>query len=225
MLTFLIVQGDKAILGKFLTLDTFGIYNVGFFLAGFPTLLGSAVVGRILIPIYRNSPPDASPENFRKLRRMRFAFSAGLMAMVAFMAHVGVPIVNFLYDDRYTQAGPILVAIAMSQLVNVIGLTYDQAALAAGDSRRFFYLTVARALLQTGAFATGIILGGLQGALAGLLVAALLTYPGIALLARRLRVWDPLHDAVFAAVAVVVGSLAIWRYWDEMLALAQLGQR
>src|SRR5690606_271866 len=50
---FLINQSDKVILGKFLTLDQFGVYNIGFFLASFPMLLGGVVTRRVLIPIYR----------------------------------------------------------------------------------------------------------------------------------------------------------------------------
>ena len=33
---FLVAQGDKLILGKYLSLDALGIYNIGYFLASFP---------------------------------------------------------------------------------------------------------------------------------------------------------------------------------------------
>ncbi len=56
---FLSAQGDRAVLGKFLTLSMLGVYNIGYFLASFPILLGYAVTGRVLIPIYREKPAHA----------------------------------------------------------------------------------------------------------------------------------------------------------------------
>ena len=50
---FMLSQGDKAIFGAYLSLDELGIYNIGYFLASFPVLLAGAVVGRIMIPLYR----------------------------------------------------------------------------------------------------------------------------------------------------------------------------
>lgn len=37
---FVLAQGDKAILGRFLSFADLGIYNIGYFLAGFPMFLG-----------------------------------------------------------------------------------------------------------------------------------------------------------------------------------------
>ena len=45
-------------------------------------------------------------------------------------------------------------------------MTYDQSALAAGDSRNYFFVIAARTTLQTLAFLVGAEFGGLLGALA-----------------------------------------------------------
>jgi O-antigen/teichoic acid export membrane protein len=203
---FLVAQGDKAILGKYLTLEHLGLYNIGFFLASFPLLLGQTVTGRILIPLYRERPPGASAENFRALRRMRFGMTACIMALVAIMAFAGEGIVALMYDDRYAAAGAILVLIAVIQIPQVIGMTYDQSALAAGDSRNYFHFTLARATFLT----LGMIIGaesmGLVGALVGQGLAAIASYPVLIWLARRHGAWDGLHDAFFALVG---GGLAV----------------
>jgi len=80
---FLFNQADKLILGKYLSFDVFGVYNIGFFLASFPMLLGNMFTWRMLIPIYRELPPGESTANFAKLRRMRFAVTTGLIALSA----------------------------------------------------------------------------------------------------------------------------------------------
>ncbi|WP_246026712.1 oligosaccharide flippase family protein [Paracoccus luteus] len=54
---FGLAQGDKAILGKYLSLTGLGIYNIAFFLASFALQMGMTVIWRVMIPIYRESPP------------------------------------------------------------------------------------------------------------------------------------------------------------------------
>lgn len=207
---FLMAQGDKAILGAWLPLDELGVYNIGYFLASFPVLLGGAVIGRILIPLYRDHPPSASAGNFVRLRRLRIGLTGGILALLTLMALVGVPLVGLLYDARYAAAGAIVVAIACLQMPMVIGMTYDQSALAAGDSRNYFLVMAARAGVQMLAFLIGTALAGLPGALLGQGLALVAVHPLIVWLARRHRAWDWAHDAGFAALAAGLIALALW---------------
>ncbi len=218
-LGFLVLQGDKLILGKYLSIERLGIYNIGYFLASFPLLLGGAVIARILIPLYRERPPQASPENFIRLRWMRFALSAGVLAMLAVMAFSGAVLVDLLYDPRYAAAGGIVVIIACIQIVQLVGLTYDQSALAAGDSRSYFAVFVVRAALQIGGLVIGFEQAGLIGALAGQAFAAFSTHFAIVWLARRHGAWDPLHDAVFAGIGLAFAASALWVNQDAITTL------
>jgi O-antigen/teichoic acid export membrane protein len=220
---FMLSQGDKVILGKFLSLDLLGVYNIGYFLASFPLLLGNALTGRMVIPLYREQPPAASRENFDRLRRMRCALTGSVVALLVVMAFAGVPLVRFLYDPRFALAGPIVVLIAAAQIPQVIGLTYDYAALAAGDSRRFFFLMAPRAVAQTAFLLFGAFHFGVVGALAGQALATLVTYPLVARLARRYGAWDPLHDLVFGALGLGLGALAVALRWSEIAYLTTVG--
>lgn len=217
---FFLGQGDRLILGKFLDLESFGVYNIGFFLASFPLMLGHMVTGRILIPIYRDRPPAASRENFMKLRRMRMLTTAGLMALMFTVGFLGVWIVDLLYDDRYLAAGAIVVLITCMQMPVMIVLTYDQAALAAGDSKRYFVLAALKAALVLTGLLGGAMSFGLIGALLGQGLAMILAYPIVVWLARRLGVWDPLHDAIFATMACAYIGLVVWWNWDAIALLA-----
>lgn len=217
---FFLGQGDRLILGKFLALDAFGIYNIGFFLASFPLMLGHMVTGRVLIPIYRDRPPQASRENYLKLRRMRFLATSGLMALMMTVGFLGVWLVDLMYDDRYLAAGGIVVLITCMQMPVLIVLTYDQAALAAGDSRRYFVLAAVKAALVLSGLLIGVTSLGLVGALLGQALALILAYPVVVWLARRLGVWDPLHDMIFAGIAVIYAGLVTWLNWDAVAILA-----
>lgn len=216
---FLFHQSDKLILGKYLSMGDFGVYNIGFFLASFPLLLGNMVNLKVVIPVYRECPPRESRENFLQLRRMRMAMSAALVVMICVFSALGVWLVELLYDARYADAGPVVALLALTQIPTVILLTYDQAALAAGDSRRFFVLTLLRAALMIGGLLAGLEWAGLFGAVIGQGVARLAIYPATVWLARRVGAWDPVHDMAMAALGLIGGTAVFALHADAIAEL------
>lgn len=204
---FVISQGDKAVLARLLTLTQLGIYNIAFFLASFPAMLGNTVISRMMIPIYRSAFEDPSPQQMRRVRIVRATLTGSFMLLLAILATTGEALVQMLYDPRYETAGPLVTLIALASLPSLIGLTYDQAALAGGDSRGFFWLTLVRAVLFLSLFTLGGVQAGIPGALAGQALASILAYPMLVRLARRHGVWDGLHDLGFGILAVL---LAAW---------------
>lgn len=219
---FVSQQGDKAILGKLLSLDTLGIYNIGYFLAGFPILLGVTLCNNLLIPVYRDRPPSESAENRAKIGKMRRVVSAALFAMLSVMAVLGPWVVGVLYDARYETAGAMLVVIALAFLPQAIGVTYERAALAAGDSRGAFVYSGLRAVLQVLCLLAGFQLGGLLGGLVSYGVAMALVHPLLIRLARRHGAWDARHDASFAALAVGIIGLVSWLHWPVIRMLIEI---
>ncbi|SFL28343.1 oligosaccharide flippase family protein [Shimia haliotis] len=219
---FLLSQGDKIVLGKVLNLGSLGVYNIGYFLASFPLLLGGMVTRRILIPIYREKPPSESSENRAKLHKMRLLISGGLMALVASFALMGVWLVSVLYDPRYALAGGVVVLLAVMQIPQIITLTYDQAALAAGDSRGFFVLAATRATLMMTGLIFGAAQAGLTGALLGQGLAMVLAYPVVIWLARRHGAWDKRHDVIFGCVGALVAMTAFGVHQTSIYGLSAL---
>ena len=208
---FLLSQGDKAIFGAFLTLQELGVYNIGWFLASFPVLLAGAVTGRILIPLYRDHPPAASAQNAARMRRLRLSVTGGTLGLLGLLGLFGAPLVGLLYDARYAGAAAVVVVMACVQMPGVVGMTYDQSALAAGDSRNYFLVIALKAVLQTVAFLLGMQAGGLYGALAAQGLALCVMHLPIIWLARRHRAWDATHDAGFFALAAGLAGLVLWR--------------
>lgn len=217
---FFIGQGDKLVIGKYLSLEEFGVYNIGFFLASFPLLMGGLVTRKVLIPIYRESPPRESRENFLRLRKMRLPATAVLIVMLLAVAALGPWLVILLYDPRYMAAGAVVALLACMQIPQVIVLTYDQAALATGDSKRFFVLALARAILIFGGLIVGLEAYGLIGAMLGLGAAYVLAYPVVIWLARHQGAWDPLHDAIYSILGMIGGGLIVMLHWDSILVLS-----
>lgn len=217
---FLLAQGDKAVLGGVLSLEEMGFYNIGFFLASFPVMLAGAVVSRVMIPLYRDHPPAASSGNAARMRRMRLGLSVTVLLLLAAMALGGQPLVRLLYDDRYLAAGAMVTLIALVQMPGVMGMTYDQSALAAGDGRGYFLLLALRAGVQTSALVIGAAQAGLVGVLVGQGLAALAVHPLIARLAHKHGAWDPLHDALAGALMLVLAAGVVALHGPGILTFA-----
>jgi len=206
---FLISQSDRLVLGAFLSIGALGVYNIGFFLSFFVPMAAGVICEKMLIPLYRDVQENGDAEARRKLARLRMFFTAGMLVPLSGLAFFGVPLVGLLFDPRFADAGIVAALLSCVQIVLIIVATYDKAALAAGDSRNFFFVLVVRAALQVGGLIAGASLAGLAGAIAGQGVAAILGYPAIALLARRHGVYDPRHDLIFGAVGLVVAAAAL----------------
>lgn len=212
----LVLQGDRAILGKYLNIDGLGIYNIGMFLASFPLMLGMTVTSRILIPLYREHLQEEDLTARNRLFRLRYYLTGTMITVLFVLALFGPWIVQTLYDDRYIAAGGIIVALASVQMIMVVSLTYDQAALATGDSRGFFLVSVTKAFLTVGGFLIGVSIMGLFGAVIGLALTMLLYYPFIALLAWRHNAWDMRHDLLFLPLALLLGGIAVWVNFSDV---------
>lgn len=219
---FLSLQGDKAILGKLLSLEALGIYNIGFFLASFPMMLGQSVAANVLIPLYRSCPPAKSAENRRKLRKMRFLLSGAVFALLGVMAFLGPWLVGVLYDDRYIQAGGMLVIVASGLLAQGLGLSYDRAALAAGDSLGVFAYNAIRSTVQLSLLYFGLVYFGLVGGLASTGIAYLVVHPVLIHVANRNNAWDALHDAVFLPIGLAIAAGAVSCHMDTIMQLSDL---
>ena len=214
---FFASQGDRAVLGKFLSLETLGIYNIAFFLAAFAMQLGTAVTGRVMIPVYRDAKHETG-----KIAKLRFGISGVVLTLLLMMAAAGPWLVGVLYDPRYAAGGAIVTLLAVALIPQVIGMSYDQAALAAGDSRRFFVVSASRAVFQITLLIVGVSMFGLIGAIVGIGLAHLLTHPVIIWLARTHDAWDMRHDLICAIGAGSLGAFVVWWHWDAIIALFAL---
>lgn len=220
---FLLFQGDRIILGRVLTLDQLGIYNIGLFLGTVPMLLGGAIGGRLFIPMYRQHPPGRSAQDFRTLAKARAGVAAFLAFGVTLLVIAGPSLIYVLYDARYVTAGGLLVIIALLQLPQLLTISYDSAALAAGDTRSIFAAQFMRSVIYISMVSLGAWHYGLAGVLGAQGLAYLMCYPVGIWLARRHQAWDPRHDLVLICYGVVLTAVGFWLHAGEITrALAQV---
>lgn len=213
---FLLFQGDRIILGAVLSLSQLGIYNIGYFLGAVPLMLGGAIGGRLFIPMYRQHPPGRSREDALKMARARAATTAFLIFGAGILVLVGPWLIGILYDHRYETAGGLLVLIALLQLPQILVLSYDYAALAAGDTYGMFIAQGLRSLIYFILVGLGAWFGGLAGVLMGQGLSLALSYPISVWLARKHHAWDPRHDSVVIVVTLILVIVAFLLHSAEI---------
>lgn len=216
---FVTNSGDRAILGKFVALDMLGIYTVAFTLAAVPMELLRGLGNKIVFPLYSRRPPHESSENRRKLFRSRFLLTGAAFSASAVMIIFGDPLIQFLYDPRYYLGGGMLVLIAIGFLPLLIVGSYDTILLSNNRSDTHAVLVISRGALRLVALLVGILNFGVVGAALAPAVATLFHYPIMVGLTKRYRAWDPVHDAVFFALALGLTALGWWLHPEAILAV------
>ncbi|MGR3522780.1 MAG: lipopolysaccharide biosynthesis protein, partial [Paracoccus sp. (in: a-proteobacteria)] len=198
-----------------------GIYNIGFFMASFPTMLGSMIAGRILFPLYREIRPSESLPNRRKIRRARNLLTGSMIALFGTLAISGNFLIGFLYDPRYAAAGPMLIIMAIMQIPAALTMGNAQLLLAEGDSRRFSHLTLIQAGLNFILLFGGFWLIGMAGVLLIRGLSIIGIYPLQQIYLSRYHGTDLRRDAVFLLIGALFSAIAIWVNWDV---LAEFGR-
>ena len=211
---FFITQADRAILGKFVALEELAFYNIAFFLATAPIMIGNALAGYTVFPLYAQRPPKESAANARNLEKARASVTAVLIFGTAIFALLGPWLVGILYDPRYQSAGPIVTLIAMASLPSLITITHGQEILAAGRSGRFAILVISKAIVRVAVLAALVPTAGTVGAAIALFVAELLYYPIMVALVRPFGTWSPRHDALAMLASALVVAVAAWVHAD-----------
>ncbi|MEM8633365.1 MAG: oligosaccharide flippase family protein [Pseudomonadota bacterium] len=219
---FLINQGDRAILGLYISLEALGIYNIGYFLASAPLLLSQALQQKVIFPLYRMKPPSESAANRAALFRARRLLAFGLMSITGLLGFIGPPLIEFLYDPRYTTAGAIITLFTLSLMPMISLNTVTAAVMAAGDSRAMFIILGVTAFLQIVLLFFAVSAYGIPGTLASPGIAVLASYPLRLAYSRKYGVFDPIQDFGLTLLGFAVAGVACVLYWSEIRLLFTL---
>lgn len=216
---FLINQGDRAVLGAYISLTELGVYNIGLLLGTLPVIVARAIANRIVLPLYRARPPAKSAANRAALFKARRLVVGVSLTLTVLLSFAGITLIDFMYDARYALAGPMVAMFGLMAVPQVVFSCYDGALLASGDSKRFFLLLLATAVVQTVCLFAGITWYGIAGAIVAPGIAALATYPLRSYFLRHHHANDNLADVVFLTLGFAVNGLACWVNWDAIKVL------
>ena len=216
---FIAQQADRAILGAYISLADLGIYSIAFLIGMLPLVLCRTAVSKVVIPLYRELPTLDNPRNRQKLYRARRILIGPSILLCGLFGFLGIAIIEFLYDERYHLAGPMVTLFSLAILPQITLAGYNGVLLANGDSRRYFQLLVTTTCLQLASLVTGITLFGIPGAILGPGIGILLAYPLRVRFINRYRANDPKSDVAFFLLGYPMCGLACWWHWDKILPL------
>jgi len=214
--TFIMIEADKFLLGKYVTLETLGIYNIGYFLASFPFMLSRVLGSRVMVSYYKNANDEDSLGTNKKARKLLFSLFGGMAMSVIPLVLIGTWLVGFLYDERYVSAGLVLVTLTAMHIPHIAQIPYQNAVLAISSARNYFTLMAIKAVIVVACIWIGLENFGLLGAILGQGVAMILVYPVIIFYARKVKAHDPLFDVTMMSIAGTALGLAWWLYSDQI---------
>lgn len=163
IITLLLLQTDKLVLARMMSLDHFGFYILAGSLAGAPHAFTSAYSSRVLLPYYSQAWRDGS----KNLRALYYA-KRRIPSLIHIFATGGLIgcaplVVAVLYDPRYATAALYLQILLVSVLFALASNSAGEALTAAGRFEVPFQSNVAKLVWFGIAGPVGYVFGGVVG--------------------------------------------------------------
>ena len=116
ILGFLLIQGDRLLLGGLVSPEVLGVYTVAFFLANSLRDLILRLLKAVFLPllseVLRNSPNTVEAVYYK----IRLRVDTITMPVAGFLFSTGGEVINLLYDERYENAGWMLGVLSLSMI-------------------------------------------------------------------------------------------------------------
>jgi O-antigen/teichoic acid export membrane protein len=209
VLTFFALQGNNLIIPGLLGVAFFGIFTQAQTLARAANEVIQVLGHRVLFPSYSELARDRPERLHPVLRRSRIVLNGINLGACLFFIFLGKPLINFLYDDRYADAGWMLQILAVGAMVTVLGYTYMDVLMAQG---RTYFMTLLLGIQVGIQFMTvfgGYYFGHQFGAIVGIAAVGWFLYPIQAVIFARLHLWQPEVDLPILGIASLMGVLVL----------------
>ncbi|MEM8730021.1 MAG: oligosaccharide flippase family protein [Pseudomonadota bacterium] len=207
---FVISNGDRAVLGKFVSLAELGVYNIGFVMATLPIVVARRLSSQILLPYFVHAREGDTGLQRQRIRRARSAVALGFISVSLFLALIGDWLIGVLYSDAYRLAGPLTVLIALAFIPSIILEAYSQYLLASGRSAHQSILVTMQASLQLALMIFFVGQYGLIGAVMAPPLAIAAIYAPTAFIMRKQGIWDPKLDIALLLYAIAGAVFVLW---------------
>lgn len=163
ILTFIAVQSDRLLLGRYLDMSRLGVYSIAIMLTESVNNLAFRVNFGVLFPAYGNIVQREAERIRNVCYRARRAIDLLFIVPVASMMVIGSRVVDMLYDERYHAAGWILQILCI-RVVMTCALSNGEACLVALGYPKFTFMqNLFRALWIVVTIPVGWSLAGITG--------------------------------------------------------------
>lgn len=204
ILGYLANNGDRLILGKYMTPTDFGMYAIALTWAGLLKTINATIGERVLVPIYA-ARRDATAADMRpKILKMRLAKAAFVIPVSVVLIVFGQQLIDLMYDDRYHDSGWMLrvlsVGVGFHALMNI-----GDFMLSRGRSGLFFATVCLATATSVGCMTVGGALAGSNGIILGVAATPVVGHVYMILIYRQYGYWLWKLDVLFiTALAITV---------------------
>lgn len=206
-LAYLSGRGDALLMGRMLTAAQLGIFGIASNLARLVEEVSARLSNTVLLPAYA----EVNREDPERLHKILFKSRATLIAVGAAAALplliLGDMMIDLVYDPRYRDAGWMLQTLACGLLSTLPQFAYRGVLHSKGMSFEYTVLQFFEVSIKFVCFALGFYFYGLPGLIVGVAFNAWVSYPILAIMMRKARVWQPKLDLLTLAFAGVVTVL------------------
>lgn len=206
---FLGCQGERLVLGKFVTAAELGCFSLALMVSSVPAGGVSQLVSQIFLPMISKSVRTSRDEAKRDyLNARKLFFAIGMVAALGFLA-LGKPFVAIVLTDKYRMAGWMLQVLGLRVALDLFAAPASSLILAYGKSRYSATANTTRLVIMAGGILAAFRWFGLPEAMVVLIAAQAISYlPLISGLKKVLPEVVPAEARWYAAFVVLLGLAA-----------------
>ncbi|NWG72707.1 MAG: oligosaccharide flippase family protein, partial [Parvularculaceae bacterium] len=208
--TFIAQGGERLILGKFLPMETLGVFAIALYLSQLPWQVVQKLTNRVLFPSFAELLRKQRARAIHLHRRARLAFQLLSIGLMLVWLVGGQWLVDWLYDPRYVAAGWMVQFLGLRAVCDTVRFPQQKMLTAAGFPIYTMLASVSLAIGVSAGLILALTFGGLTAALT---VLALSPMPGL-----YIQTWGmcrhfpevrrgELLDALISSVAVLAVAI------------------
>lgn len=167
LFTFFAGRGLQTINGILIPIEILGLISIAGMIAWAPGDLVSKLLGNIAFPLFSKTYRENVSDLGNVVQKVRFMLIVLVLPAFLLLSFTAQDLINFLYDERYTQAGEFLEIMALNGMMSVLPMPYQNLMLAVGNSRMHAVIMGCSAVMRITGLLLGFYIGGVPGMLAG----------------------------------------------------------
>ena len=210
MMAFLAGQSDQLIFAKLIPIELLGVYSMAAMVAMMPPTLFGVIEHRIIFPVYSAVHRDGR-ELASAFNRVRSPFLVGSGVICASLIASGPALIDFMYDDRYREAGWMLQVLMLGTWLNLLEMTYGAVHLATGRAQWVAAASFAKVVGIVLGVTVGHHVAGFAGAVVGFSLSELARYAVLATGGRVMKLPGLGRDFLFtgATALTALGGIGV----------------
>ncbi|WP_317931348.1 oligosaccharide flippase family protein [Halioxenophilus sp. WMMB6] len=207
---FLILQGDRLVMGKYFSLELLGIYSIAINFSMLINDTGEKVASKYLFPHYRKIV-ERGPEAIHRIRGFRNkGMLLGTLGCLPLMLG-GQWLVEFLYKDNYHDAGWMLQILTLSAIFRLLDTTLRPLFLANANSFDSMVYQIIKAVIYMGSMILLVDYLGIEGLILAIVLAPLLNLVVLHIMMKKYGFKWHFDDVPFILFVLAIAYLG-WSF-------------